>query len=130
MKSLKSEKMQLVMQLESAREMNKELMGDEATASCSHNSVEENERRSCDEDVAESSHGPQQSKTEGTVDAMEVPRIKRRLAQMENELKRTRTKLLSSQSTLKVCLCKPVCMCTFKALALCINKTLFDLYSP
>ena len=34
-------------------------------------------------------------------DAMEIPRMKRRLAQTENELKRTRTKLLSAQSTLK-----------------------------
>lgn len=35
-------------------------------------------------------------------DLMEVPRMRRRLVQMENELKRTRTKLLNSQSTLKV----------------------------
>lgn len=35
-------------------------------------------------------------------DLMEVPRMRRRLVQMENELKRTRSKLLNSQSTLKV----------------------------
>lgn len=35
-------------------------------------------------------------------DAMELPRLKRRLQQMENEVRRTKTKLLNIQATMKV----------------------------
>ena len=35
-------------------------------------------------------------------DAMEIPRMKRKMQQLENELRRTKTKLLSAQKTMQV----------------------------
>lgn len=100
------EKLQLVMQLENVRRENKELVKQIESVQ-SHTLVYENGKQdSLDEDRAlESSNDPLGGKSleelEEKSDAMEIPRLRRRLAQTENELKRTRTKLLSAQSTLK-----------------------------
>jgi len=36
-------------------------------------------------------------------DAMELPRMRRKVQQLQNELRRTKTKLLNSQKTMQVC---------------------------
>lgn len=103
------EKIQLAIQLEGAREEHKELMKqiDDMNSQTRTHGEETRKQCSCDDDCTmESSSEPLRRKSiaelEGKSDAMEIPRMKRRLAQTENELKRTRTKLLSAQSTLKV----------------------------
>ena len=65
---------------------------------------EERRKSSGEEDTPETDaeQMPSLENMEAKNDIMEVPRMKRRLAQTENELKRTRTKLLNSQATLKV----------------------------
>ncbi len=99
MASSEIERKKQVLQLESLRETNNELQKQiEDTSYCSLE-----EKRGEDEDASVSvkkSTGVELDTQSD--DAMELPRIRRRLAQMENELKRTRTKLLNTQSTMKV----------------------------
>lgn len=100
------EKVQLALQLEGTREANRELIKQmEDIAAQTHR---ENGKKGFDQDSATEfiSDEPRRKSSEGLEDAMEVPRLRRRLAQTENELKRTRVKLLSAQSTLKVSLGK------------------------
>lgn len=104
------EKIQLSMQLEGARETSRELL--KQIEDIAQGDTEGSTgMKSLDEDGAvESNDEPRRRSTveemEGKSDAMEIPRMRRRLAQTENELKRTRTKLLSAQSTLKVKIAK------------------------
>lgn len=101
---VKLEKVQLAMQLESTRETNRELVKqiDDIAA---HTHREENGRKGLDQEGAAefiNKEEPRRKSSNELEDAMEIPRMRRRLAQTENELKRTRVKLLSAQSTLKV----------------------------
>lgn len=103
------EKIQLAIQLEGAREEHRELMKqtEDIKSQTPTHGEEYGKQHSFDEDhTMESSDGSLRRKSieelEVRSDAMEIPRMRRRLAQTENELKRTRTKLLSAQSTLKV----------------------------
>ena len=102
---MKAEKAQLSGQVDVLQETNTEL----------HKQLEEFSFQStCHEEDREEGRGQEAHNGTGkqwgvgnadisrSNDLMEVPRMRRRLVQMENELKRTRSKLLNSQSTLKV----------------------------
>ena len=108
MASVESEKKKLLLQLEAEREINNELRKNfEETACQLDRTYKENPESLHDdkegrvEDINEGANNSP-SHMDTKTDIMEIPRMKRRLAQMENELKRTRSKLLSAQSTLKV----------------------------
>ena len=95
------EKAQIAIRLESVREANNELRKQiEEFTSQPEINCGGKQRSSEDECHTESPRKKPEDQEES--DVMEIPRMRRRLAQSENELKRTRTKLLSSQSTLKV----------------------------
>lgn len=101
----RAENKQLVLELKFLRESKKELQRqieeDRIKHQLDKSGEEVDEENSSDQQVPST---PSASKDQvSTQDVMELPRMKRRLAQMENKLKRTRTKLLSAQSTLKVC---------------------------
>lgn len=98
---MRAEKAQLTGQVEVLQETNAELHKrlEEASLRSRCDSVEEGAPQEANggdiEQVKGKSWGVQS-------DLMEVPRMKRKILQMENELKRTRSKLLNTQSTLKV----------------------------
>lgn len=93
------DRMKLMLQVEGLKKTNREL----------HQQIEETDNnyekmddlQNSDQE-GESITGETQEPAGSRIDEMEIPRMKRRLLQADNELKRTRSKLLSSQSTLKV----------------------------
>ena len=99
METIRAEKIQLTVQLEALKEVNFELKeqlgeipvlpGDGRDKKQSPGVDETNNGDTAKDQVSED-------------DQLELPRMRRRILQAENELKRTRTKLLNSQSTLKV----------------------------
>lgn len=99
------EKAQITRRLESVREANNELRKQIEEFTSQSDIICGNKKRSPEDKCHTESP---KKKPEDHVqdqeenDVMEVPRMRRRLAQSENELRRTRTKLLGSQSTLKV----------------------------
>lgn len=99
------EKSQLIIQLEATKEMNQELQRQLRESSCTASSDVQNGKRSLSMDgLGERNDIVTKEKALGSSedDLLEVPRMRRRILQAENELKRTKTKLLGSQTTLKV----------------------------
>ncbi len=98
------EKSQQAVQLEALKEMNHELQEQlkESTHTIRLNSEGQDRKWSPSVDGTSANSGDDITGKCSEDDVMEVPRMRRRILQAENELKRTRTKLLSSQSTLKV----------------------------
>lgn len=97
------EKTQIAIRLDSVREANNELRKQiEEFTSLPDINCGGKKRSSEDECHTESPRKRLEDQDQEENDVMEIPRMRRRLAQTENELKRTRTKLLGSHSTLKV----------------------------
>ena len=104
---METEKQQLVLQLKATTEANRELQkyneecDHEYSESDQESSKHENGKKHDDENRT-NGEASLISVLDGKDDVLELHRIKKRLAQVENELKRTRTKLLSAQATMKV----------------------------
>lgn len=99
---VKTEKTQLKVQLEALMETNKELHKQIEEFAFQSNNIERlvsTHESHTDDDTCAIRGGPLDI---DRADHMEIPRMQRRILQLENELKRTRTRLLTSQSTLKV----------------------------